>query len=63
MLFFSNSLTCKSTVIPLAVTFDAIQPINPNYRTRIVVSMKGFKGSQKNAIDPELVRAFIFPCI
>ena len=49
-LVLSSSLACKSIVIPLAVTVEAIQPITPRYRTRMAASMRGNKASPKDAM-------------
>lgn len=48
--FVFVSLACKSRVKPLAVTFVAIKPINPKYRTRMPASIRGDKADPKASI-------------
>ena len=61
-LVLSSSLACKSTVIPLAVTVEAIQPIKPRYRIRMAASMRGDKASPKDDMRLGTGRTLMSPC-
>jgi hypothetical protein len=58
----SSSLACKRTVIPLAVTVEAIQPITPRYRIRMAASTSGDKASPKVAMRLGTGSTLMSPC-
>jgi hypothetical protein len=48
--FLCCSLARKRAVVPLAVTVEAIHPINPRYRIRMAASTSGERDSPKDAM-------------
>ena len=60
-IFLSSSLARKRAVTPLAITMEAIQPINPRYRTRMAASMRGDKPSPKDAVRLRTGRTLMSP--